>query len=59
MTSLFIRMQFTFFSAISDLFFNKDIGSSMGGGFITFISVILGISIFVYIVRRLVVLKHG
>lgn len=53
MTDLIIQMQFNFFREISDLFFNKNIGFARGGGFITFISVVLGISIFVYILRRL------
>ena len=53
MTDLIIQMQYNFFNAISDLFFNKNIGYAVGGGFITFISAVLGISIFVYIVRRL------
>ena len=54
MTDLIIQMQFNFFRSISALFFNTKIGYSMGGGFITFISVVFGISIFVYIIRRLV-----
>lgn len=53
MTDLIIQMQYNFFNAISDLFFNKNIGFARGGGFITFISVVLGVSIFVYIIRRL------
>lgn len=55
MTDLIIQMEFNFFRGISDLFFNKNIGMSRGGGLITLISVVLGISIFVYILRRL---KH-
>lgn len=59
MTDLIIQMQFNFFNSISDLFFNKNIGYARGGGFITFITVVLGISIFVYIIRRLVGMRNG
>lgn len=53
MTDLIVQMQYNFFRAISDLFFNTNIGYQRGGGFITYISVVLGISIFVYMIRRL------
>lgn len=59
MTDLIIQMQFNFFRGISDLFFNKNIGFARGGGFITFIIVVLGISMFVYILRRLGGMKNG
>lgn len=59
MTDLIIQMQFNFFREISNLFFNKNIGYATGGGFITFVSVVLGISIFVYIIRRLVGMRNG
>ena len=59
MTDLIVEMQFNFMRAISDLFFNTNIGFSRGGGLITFFSVVIGISIFVYIIRRLVGVRHG
>lgn len=54
MTDLIVQMQFNFFRCISDLFFNMNFHYSRAGGFIMFISVVFGLSIFVYIVRRLV-----
>ena len=54
MTDLIVQMLFSFFNAISDLFFNTNFKFPRSGGFIMFISVVFGISIFVYIVRRLV-----
>lgn len=54
MTDLIVQMQFNFFRCISDLFFNTNFRYSRAGGFIMFISVVFGISIFIYIVRRLV-----
>lgn len=59
MSDLIVQIQFNFMRAISDLFFNTNIGFSRGGGLITYFSVIVGISIFVYIIRRLVGVRHG
>lgn len=52
-------MLFNFMEAVSDLFFNTKIGYMRGGGFITFVSVVLGISIFVYTLRRLAGVRYG
>ena len=59
MSDLIVQMQYNFLNAVSDLFFNTNIGFSRGGGFITFFSVVIGISIFIYIIRRLVGVRHG
>ena len=60
MTGLIVQMIFNFFNSISDLFFNTNFMFPRSGGFIMFISVVFGISIFVYIVRRLVgVVRNG
>ena len=59
MSDLIVQMLYNFINAISDLFFNTNIGFARGGGFITFFSVVIGISIFIYVIRRLVGVRHG
>ena len=54
MTELIIRMLRVFFHQISVLFFSTNFVMSHGGGFINFLFVVFGTSIFVYILLRLI-----
>lgn len=54
MTDLIIRMLRVFLRRFSDLCFSTGFVENRGGGFINFIFVVLGVAIFVYMLRRLI-----
>lgn len=49
MTALFINMLYNFGSHVTRLFFGANMGYVRSGGLITFVSVVFGLALFVYI----------